>query len=140
MIRTKKQNMAFHALIGKIGIDKETKRDMILGMTNMRTSSSKDLTSDECQALINALRVKSGLKPDKVQDDPADKMRKKILSICHEMHWTVNGKVDWRRLDTWLKQYGMYHKSLNKLTLVELPSQLTQFEQLLKSFYAKEKI
>lgn len=140
MIRNKHQNRELHVLLSKCGIDKDTKRDMILGMTNMRSTSSADLTTDECQALINALRVKSGLKPEPVKNDAADKMRKKILSICHEMHWTVDGKVDWKRLNTWLKQYGMYHKGLNKLTLAELPAQVTQFEQLLKSFYAKPKV
>ncbi len=140
MQRTKKQNQAFHALLSTCRIDTEMKREMILGITNGRTTSSADLNSDECQALINALRVKSGLKAEPHNDDPANKMRRKILSICHEMQWTKDGQVDWHRLDTWLKKYGMHHKGLNKLTIKELPAQVTQFEQLLQSFYAKPQV
>lgn len=143
MKRNNIQNKTFHSLINKLGINAEDKRDMILTITQGRETSSAGLTMEECQALINDMRVKSGLKALPVKfagSIAANKMRRKILSICHEMRWTIDDKVDMRRLDTWLKKYGMFHIGLNDLSEAQLPEQITQFEQLLTSFYAQREI
>lgn len=132
MLRNAAQNTQLHALIGKLGIGKETKEDLVYQYTAGRECSSSKMTVAECQALINHLNVLA-----KGKSDVTDKQRKKILSICHEMNWrTENGKVDFARLKEYLLKYGYLHKELNNYTDKEIPKLVTQFENLLKHYYA----
>lgn len=144
MLRTINQNRQLHALVNKLGINKETKEELVYEYTKGRSSSSADLNLDECQALINNLnhmarnsvQVKPTPKP-KLEKSAENKMRRKILSICHEMRWKEGNNLDWKRINGWLLKYGYLHKPLNDYTAKELPTLITQFEQLLKEFYAK---
>lgn len=142
--RTLLQNSRLHLLITQLGISKEQKADMIRNVTKGRTASSAELHKLEADELIIWL---SGLAKAKLQakynnqkiDSPADRMRRKILSICHELNWQdTNGKVDWVRLNNFLLKYGYLSKTLNKYTEAELPKLVTQFEQLLKHHYEKQ--
>lgn len=132
MIRNTKQNKQLHALVGKLFIPDDVKRMLVYDFTKGRETSSSKMTMEECQALINFLNSKK-----KQYADKSDNMRKKILSICHEMQWAVNGQIDWKRLNEFLNKSGYLHKPLNHYTLSELPKLVTQFENLLKSYYAK---
>lgn len=138
--RTSDQSKRLHAILGKLKIDAEEKREMVYEVTEGRETSSGQLTVAECDRLIQSLQGKQGYKPgmEKYKDDPTDKQRKKILAICREMRWvTSENRVDFIALNTWLLKYGMFHKKLNALSETELPATITQFEQLLKSYYAK---
>jgi hypothetical protein len=144
--RTLQQNTRLHALIGELYIDAEMKEDLVLQFSNQRTNTSSKLLVVECEALINHLQsVKNGYVIDGNKgrstfdkNTPENKMRRKILSICHEIHWTKNGSIDWNKLDAFLLKSGYLHKEkLNDYTVEELPKLVTQFEQLQKTFYAK---
>ncbi len=142
-IRTKAQNTRLHALLVALNIDTDQKLDFVIQFSNERVFSSADLTVDECQAFISHLQaLKDGFRPaQRMDNDPANKQRRKILAICHEMHWTKNGKVDMIRLNAFLEKSGHLHKkNLNEYQLNELPTLVSQFEQLLKSYYAKSKV
>jgi hypothetical protein len=136
MKRTLAQNARFHWLVGQLNIMEDNKKDLVSSFTDGRVESSSGMQYDECQALINHLEGQ--LETPKVRDK-LDVQRKKILSICHEMNWEVKGgRVDFSRLNAWLKKYGHAKKeSLNAYTETELPTLVTQFENLLKSFYKK---
>lgn len=133
MIRTLEQNAVLHKLLGELGIEPELKSELVFQYTNGRTERSSQMNVEECQALINHLNhIKKEVRPDK-----EDKMRKKILSICHEMNWkTPQGKIDWDRLNNWMLKYGYLKKRLNEYSFTELPTLVTQFESLLRTYYA----
>lgn len=136
--RSLKQNNQLHGLIGRLRIDTETKQDLVYAYSGGREVSSKGLWYHECQALINCLfaRTKGAVWSD---SSPENKMRRKILSICHEMRWKdeITDNIDWKHLNDWLKKYGYLHKKLNDYTAAELPTLITQFEHLLRDYYAK---
>lgn len=141
MYRNKQQNTILHKLLGDLNIDKETKSDLVMQFTQERETSSSKMLVSECQALINHLNI---IKNGPVQKNHAseqntvqNKMRRKILSICHEMNWKLGQQLDWERINFWLQKYGYLHKDLNKYTEAELPKLVTQFENLLQSYYAK---
>ena len=132
--RTNKQHRQLFALCNKLRIEKEQREELVYKFTNGRETSSAEMLEPECDKLIAHLHSLG--KPS--VNDPADKMRKKILSICHDMHWeTPSGKIDWSRLNNWLAKYGYMHKSLNSYTLEELPTLVTQFERLQKDGIGK---
>lgn len=141
MYRNQSQNKRLHQLIGELNIDNEQKEELVYQYTNGREKSSAKMLMNECQSLINYLDlIKKGNTPKQQESKeitPAQRMRRKILSICHEMGWKQNGAIDWDRLNGWLSKSGYLKKDLNDYTEAELPKLVTQFEQLLKSHYAK---
>lgn len=146
MFRNKQQNKALHALITDLGIDQETKEELVYQFTKGRESSSSKMLVFECQALINHLNVlkneahatnrrvtnQTVSSADKAK---SQKMRRKILSTCHEMNWRKNGALDWPRINAFLLKSGYLQKPLNDYTAQELPKLVTQFDQVLKSYY-----
>jgi hypothetical protein len=127
--RTPEQNARLHKLIGMLSIDPDHKKDLVEQVSQGRVSSSADLTIAECHRLIVHLQ-----KIADESDQGLVRMRRKIMSICHEIGWTTaEGKVDYRRLNGWLLKYGYLHKNLNTYTAKELPQLVTQFENLAKS-------
>lgn len=138
------QNSQLHAIIGKLKIDKETKEELVYQFSGGRSKSSKDLLFDECQHLINYLNaVQKGTTQLKARTsgavyDACNQMRRKILSICHELQWEkADGKIDWPRLNNYLNKYGYLHKPLNDYIYEELPKLVTQFENLLRDAVRK---
>lgn len=139
MFRTKQQNSRLHALITQLNIDAETKEELVHKFTSGRTTSSSKMLVTECQSMINNLdaMTKGYTKNIANENTPENKMRRRILSICHEMGWKKEGVLDWEKINAFLLKSGYLHKSLNEYTAKELPKLVTQFEQLLKSFYAQ---
>lgn len=122
-------------LCSDLRISKENRAVIVDSITKGRSSSAGNLTFQEAIDVIKYLENMQ--KEKKVDNSPENKMRRKILSICYEMQWSENGKIDWKRLNGWLLKYGYLKKPLNDYTYQELPKLITQFEQLLKDYYAK---
>jgi len=126
---TPQQRNCIYAMLKKLHIIGEAKEIVILGFSNQRTVHVSELLKVEAAALIQHLK---DLDPD---EQGANKMRRKIISMAHEMHWHNRfGKADMQRINSWCKVYGYKHKSLNNYTYKELPALVTQFEQVYQSF------
>jgi hypothetical protein len=123
------QIKCINSLLTKLGL-RERKTELVLGSSGERTKSTKELTLDEAKALI------SYLKSQDAEEVKAEKMRKKIISLAHEMHWHLpnSTKADMQRIDAWCKKYSPKHKSLNNHTYKELPALISQFERVYSSF------
>lgn len=139
------QNKRLYGLINALGIDEETKREMVANFTNNRTDRTSGMDYYEAQNIIDHMQAVKDGKPQKPKhnnpDDPANKQRRKILSICHELGWEDGrGKIDWVRLNAYLLKYGYKHyEQLNDYSLAELPTLVTQFENLLKTHHASKR-
>jgi len=96
-------------------------------------TSSKDLYFDEANNIINYLAAMHQ------KNDPADLMRKKIISCCREMGWHKSGKADMLRIEAWVMKFGYMHKKLNDYTVQELPQLVTQAENMKRSYLASLK-
>lgn len=139
-IRTAGQNRQLHMLLNQTGLSGH-KEALTASFSNGRTESTTELTVQECNEFIkylnNELQKRKVDSPKFDPNDKAQKMRRKILSICHELGWEDStGKIDWDRLNSWLQKYG-YKKyiNLNDYSEKELPTLVTQFENLLKTRY-----
>ena len=143
MLRTVSQNRQLHALISALSIDAEIKQDLVYQFTNSRETRSSLMTDHECQRLINHLNALKKQKEASSQarneafknNTPENKMRRKIMSICHEMKWTKDGKLDWTRINEFLLNRSYLKKGLDKYTKAELPKLITQFENILRTYY-----
>lgn len=127
-LRTNEQNSRLHGLLGMLHIDAEQKVWLVEQYTEGRSTSTKDMTINECQALIDHL-AKVAIDTNA---DRANVMRRKAFAIAHELGWeTQDGKVDREHFNAWMLKYGYLHKDINAYSLAELPRLLTQLEQLL---------
>ena len=97
--KTGMQLRLLHGLIGKLGIDSDTKADMIYRLTDGRTSSAGDLNYMEAKTLIDFLQEQvKGMGLGNVEQTKRaasmQKMRRMILSCCYGLHWVKDGVVD----------------------------------------------
>lgn len=129
---TQPQLVLVHTLLSTNGIkDKDDKADIIRSFTAGRTSSSREMTHVEATALINHLK---SLDP---AERSADRMRKKIISMAHQMQWNSNGKLDMARINNWCVKFGYLKKKLDAYKYAELPKLVSQFESVYKDCLKK---
>lgn len=129
-------------LLTKTGNSKQ-KEDIVEGFTNGRTKHISEMYPAEFSALVLHLQA---LAPKTKKDISAEKMRRRIISMAHEMGWhavkdgryilNADGKpkADMKRIDAWCVKYGHGAKKLNKYTYDELPTLVTQFEKAHSSY------
>lgn len=140
MTRTKEQSQRLYAIFARLGIDQEAKEDMVYKHTNGRTNKTSAMTYLECDSMIKTLNEvgqnKRQVMASPPPSGPAQRMRRKILSICHELGWEKpGGAIDWKILDDFMINRSYLHKLLNDYTEAELPKLVTQFEDILKKHY-----
>jgi hypothetical protein len=99
-----------HSLLNKTGLSTD-KANIVLGITNGRSEHSKDLSFEEARLMITWLQSQ-----DKTKDG-ANKMRCKIISIAHEMHWHLSGTkdIDMPRLNGWCEKFSYLHIKIKRL-------------------------
>lgn len=127
-------NRHLHAELNRTGL-LEQKANLISGITNGRTESSREMTNLEANELIRWLKTQPNAKP---VDPRCEKMRRKIISLAWQMNWTTktNGQVkaDIKRLNAWCEKSSYLHKPLNDYQYAELPKLVSQFEAVYESY------
>lgn len=129
MLRTKTQNSRFHSLIQSLGLDQETKSDLVHQYTKGRTIKSSEMEYKEMEWLISDLnkRTKSQEPRSRTakssmvsgQWSKSNNMRKKLISLFREMDYhTTEGKADMTRIKATL--LSNWKKDLNEYTDAEL--------------------
>jgi hypothetical protein len=123
------QLTAIHALLSELHL-RDEKESIIREFTGGRTTSSRSMTKAEARALI------AHLKSVDPKDKGAEKMRNKVLSMCHEMGWRIPGtdRIDMDHVNNWCVSRSYLKKKLDDYTHKELPLLVTQVEQFYQSF------
>lgn len=112
-----------------------------LGKKHGMTYSSEDFKDEKGRINITYQDAHNLIIQLQGSSDPADLMRKKIISMARTMRWYVAGteKADIDRIDNWCIKYGQFHKRLNDHTHDELTKLVTQFQNGLLNSYLKNK-
>lgn len=123
------QNKYLHKLLNDLNL-MDVKPELVASFSGKDSSSSKDLLYVEADHLIRYLeRQSSGTLPTPEEEEASDKMRRKILSIAHEMQWKLEGgKVDIARVNAWCQTKGFGKKVLNDYSHDELTKLVSQFK------------
>ena len=125
MKRTNYQNRILHGLLNRLKLT-DQKAALVAQYTCGRTAKSSEMSQAECQALIDALSAQI---QGTMQQQSADKMRKKIIALAHhEMGWAMAD------IDTFCQTKGYLKKGLNKYSIKELPTLVSQFEAIYQSY------
>ena len=115
-----------------LGIDSETKQDLVSQYTNGRETKSSEMHFTECQALINDLRAKvNEVSP---QFKREDRQRKKVIALLCKIGYVKNDKPDMNRINDWCYKYGNGHTSLTGHKGAELNKLVTQADNMYKDF------
>ena len=134
------QIIKFNALLRELLLGEDIKRDLIYQFTKGRSDRTNDMHYEEARMMISHLEdQKSPSLAKKQQDaDAGQRMRRKIISIAHQLGWTdlKTGKVDMNRLNSFLVQRGAVRgpkiKTINDYNNRDLSVIVTQFQQMLK--------
>lgn len=114
---------AIKAIIAKLNISDQEAQDMTQGFSGGRTTHVSSLHLEEGKAMIRHLKSRDP------QEKKAEVMRRKIISMAHEMRWELpTGKADMKRIDAWMVKSSYLHKKLNQYQYNELPKLISQFE------------
>ncbi len=125
-------NKQLHAALTTSGLAAQ-KETLTATFSNGRATSTRELTDAEARQYIDYLNGKAATIP---KTNVANKMRRKIISLAHSMHWHIPGsqKVNMARINQWCKTYGQYHKALNDHNIDELTNLVTQFTLVYESY------
>jgi hypothetical protein len=141
--KTPQQLARIFGLLRTMGIDRAGRAQLVHQFTNGRSSSAADLSYTEADDIIKALEGMAANTGS--PKDIAVKMRRRIISLAHEMGWELPsaGKgrpsADMLRLYNWVLKFGYLHKDFNAYTVNELPKLVTQFEEVYKHYLSKVK-
>lgn len=147
MNHTIERHRRLYGLLRDTGVSKY-RHELVSSYSMGRTDNSAELTDLEIGELIRYLSQlpKQSQDPNRSTktgvNDRGQKMRRRILSICYTIGWTVwderlqKHRVDHPRLNAWLLKYGYLHKPLNRYTYAELGRLVSQFENLVPSSIA----
>ncbi len=117
-------------ILSKNKIDEEGKEDLVLQFTNGGTKSIREMRKVEAIAMIRALNDT----PD-TYDDSANRKRRQILALCHEMGWEDDqGRVDMTRVNAYCTTRGYLKKPLNDYKPGELQKLVSQFKTMHKNY------
>ncbi|MBS1641329.1 MAG: hypothetical protein JSR11_02530 [Bacteroidetes bacterium] len=131
MTITNTQNKQLHSLLNATKMVKQ-KANLVLGYTNDRTESSREMNVYEAQQLINYLKTLD------TTVEQANTMRRKILSMCHRIKWeNEDGSVDMIRLNNWCIENSYLKKELNNYTYKELPTLVSTFQKVYRFYMQK---
>lgn len=136
MEKTVEQLRSIFGMCKQLRIDSENRAEMIIEVTDGRSSSAKDLSYHEAKELIRHLNTiaEGNGKGWNTKQWRMDKMRKKILSFFHEMGYAQGGKLDMEKVNAQIEKLGYKKKPLNQYHYEELPKLVTQFENIRNSY------
>lgn len=126
-------NKQLHFLLSATALTPQ-KASLVLSFSDGRCESSKELTDVEANNLIGYLKNQKNLKAD-----ADNKMRRKIISMAHEMHWHLSGTqtIDMERLNHWCEKYSYLKKPLMGYSSDQLPTLVSQFQKVYKDYLVK---
>lgn len=107
------------------------KTNIVRGFSDGRTAHISELDEDEANRLIGFLRYTARDAARTPAQSSADRMKRKIISMAHELGWRQpEGKINMKSVNGWCMKYGYLHKCLDDYSHAELPRLVQQFERM----------
>ncbi len=136
MKRTIPQNKRLHFLLAKLGIDKYTCSDMVFNFTGGRTTSSAELTINECNTLIKKLEAalyKDIKKQNRQIADLRQKARRTVFKLmydCGFLDSSMNNTEKVNIINAFIKQRTRFKGILDSLSYEELGAVINQLQAI----------
>jgi len=138
MKRTNSQSKRFYALINKLNINEDVRKELVFNATNSRTASSAEMFFAEMHALINLLQAELN-KKERSEREIKQRKRRNIFKMAYDCGFFTGNEPNATKvsiLDRWIANKMRLNKRLNDLTIPELDLMNKQF-QAMRRVYAK---
>ncbi len=144
---TTRQNKMLHFLLNRLGIDDGTRHDMMFNFTGGRTTSSTELTKEECSILIEKLLSildNDGKKQDRLLKDLKQKSRRTIFKLMYDCGFLDAGMNNAEKLtviNKWIANKTKFDGKLNDLNYKQLDSIIRQLQAIRRNYsesYSKQ--
>jgi hypothetical protein len=102
MTRTKSQLARLHCLCKELGIDADTRKELVHDYTGGRATSASELTLQEAQRLINMLVAQVPGTPTPAKPRAGictEAQRKQVCSLMHQLGWYIQDAQGGKRLN-----------------------------------------
>lgn len=123
---TPAQIKQLHVLYRNVGLDEDEKKDMLLLYTGGRTRSSKGLTCNEAQRLIEELKTRCQTR-DQIDDI---KLRKKRSGALKRMQQIGIDTTDWAKINGFCRDKRIAGKDFFYLNQDELSFLIRKLEEI----------
>lgn len=138
MKRTIAQNKILHQLLGDLKISQENKGNMVYAFTGNRTTSSSEMSDEECQAMIDALsRTKNEL--TKLNGLEMQKKRRDVFKLMYDIN-LIDARMQsldkLKVINAWINHKLNLEKKFNDLDINELDKLIRQL-QTVRRVYAE---
>ena len=132
---TTAQIQKIHAILGKHGtIDPEHKAMLVRQFTSHPSSTStKDLSFTDANMLIRHLGGTALNYENWGLFDYKKKQHRAVLSLCHQLNWVKNKRVDLVRLSEWLKSKSPVKKPLLKMQSTEVSKVIYALQRIISN-------
>ncbi|PTN08060.1 hypothetical protein C8N47_111100 [Mangrovibacterium marinum] len=121
-------------LLTKLGMDKDQRHELIYSWTGGRTSSSKELYSDEMANLIwkleNDFNFKTNLNP--LMEVERRNKRSQVLAIAQRCG--IHEGTSFEKFNSFMLNRSILKKELHKYSLLELDDLIKQFRGLEQNY------
>lgn len=129
--RTPNQHKVLFGLLNKLNWI-QYRTELAFQYSNGRTDSTKKLYEEECDLLIERLKIEVNKGKDEAELTKKELMQRKFFFYCHELGWKKKGQLDYKGINTWLLKYGYLKKPLKEYKESELSKLLQQIEKVLE--------
>lgn len=108
-----------YALLRKLGLDAEVKREIILNVTDGRTEHSSELTAQEMAMLLNKLQQQAVGQEAYRQQRVLNNTRWRLIYALRDKGMVLSdGTPDYDRIHSYIQHY--WGKHINRMSLPEL--------------------
>lgn len=117
-----------HAIYRACGIDQDSKRAMLLDLTDGRTDSTKMLTLEEAQYLCGYLNGQHARQLDEQTRD----LRRRRSACLKRMQQLGMDTTDWMRVNDFCRDKRISGKPFYRLSMDELSHLIVKLEAILR--------
>jgi len=144
--RTTDQNRRLYFLFNKLGFDDDMKKAAVEGTSNGRTDSSRELSANEAQQLIDSLsREWDKLRPKDTEAKKRAKirqnLRRNIFKIMYDLGYINNQMTNAEKvlaIDDFTSNKTLIEKTLNALNIDELQKVIRQLQAIRRNYTQTE--
>jgi hypothetical protein len=136
MKRTIETNKRLYALIAQLGIDENTKQDMVLSMTKGRTMHTSEMTDFEARGLIIKLTTITNSANRKL-NELNQQLRRNVFKLMYDIGLINTDMSSIEKLDyinNWITNKLKINKDLNTLNFDELTSFIRQLQAVRRNY------
>lgn len=131
--QTKQKRRQLMTILHRMGIDDDTRHEMVYAWTKGRTKSTTQLTFNELNDLVWKLNNDATMRNAKANIELQVKQKRSVV-LAIAQRCGIHGGTDFEAFNSFMLKRSVYKKSLYKYDLSELEDLIKQFRSLEQNY------